>query len=141
MGGAGLLSGSSIHDITTALSIFCSQYRLYTAAAQVELLEINRIMPRLFLLACRLPSEALPMLQIYTLARLISLLQFRHGDAANYVLNVGNNYVNHITAEDMTMSMAAVPYLPVRPDLSATRVDQRPCPSVTCPGPPSRVDD
>ena len=33
-------------------------------------------------------------------------LQFR--DAANYVLNVGNNYVNHMAAKDMTMSMAAV---------------------------------
>jgi hypothetical protein len=46
------------------------------------------------------------MLKIYTLARLISLLQFR--DAANYVLNVGKNYVNHMAAKDMTMSMAAV---------------------------------
>jgi hypothetical protein len=75
------------------------------AAAQVELLETNR-MVRLFLNVYRLPSEALPMLQIYTLARLISLLQFR--DAANYVLNVGNNYVTHMAAKDMTMSMAAV---------------------------------
>ena len=75
------------------------------AVAQVELLETNR-MVRLFLLVYRLPSEALPMLQIYTLARLISLLQFR--DAANYVLNVGKNYVNHMAAKDMTMSMAAV---------------------------------
>jgi hypothetical protein len=75
------------------------------AVAQVELLETNR-MVRLFLLVYRLPSEALPMLQIYTLARLISLLQFR--DAANYVLNVGNNYVNHMAAKDMTMSMTAV---------------------------------
>ena len=46
------------------------------------------------------------MLKIYTLARLISLLQFR--DAANYVLNVGSNYVSHMPAKDMTMSMAAV---------------------------------
>ena len=75
------------------------------AVAQVELLETNR-MVRLFLNVYRLPSEALPMLQIYTLARLISLLQFR--DAANYVLNVGNNYVTHMAAKDMTMSMAAV---------------------------------
>ena len=42
------------------------------------------------------------MLKIYTLAHLISMLQFR--DAANYVLN----YVNHTAAKDMTMSMAAV---------------------------------
>jgi hypothetical protein len=76
-----------------------------TAVAQAELLETDR-MVRLFLLVYRLPSEALPMLQVYTLARLISLLQFR--DAANYVLNVGNNYVNHMAAKDMTMSMAAV---------------------------------
>ena len=34
------------------------------------------------------------------------MLQFR--DAANYVLNVGKNYVNHMAAKDMTMSMAAV---------------------------------
>ena len=63
-------------------------------------------MVRVFLLVHWLASEALPMLKIYTLARLISLLQFR--DAANYVLNVGNNYVNHMAAKDMTMSMAAV---------------------------------
>ncbi len=63
-------------------------------------------MVRVFLLVYWLASEALPMLKIYTLARLISLLQFR--DAANYVLNVGKNYVNHMTAKDMTMSMAAV---------------------------------
>jgi hypothetical protein len=81
------------------------EVRNIKTAAQVELLETNR-MVRLFLLVYRLPSEALPMLQIYTLARLISLLQFR--DAANYVLNVGNNYVNHMAAKDMTMSMAAV---------------------------------
>ena len=76
------------------------------AVAQVELLETSR-MVRLFLLVYRLPSEALPMLKIYTLARLISLLQFR--EPANYVLNVGSNYVNHMAAKDMTMSMAAVP--------------------------------
>ena len=46
------------------------------------------------------------MLKIYTLAHLISMLQFR--DPANYVLNVGTNYVNHTAAKDMTMSMAAV---------------------------------
>ena len=63
-------------------------------------------MVRVFLLVYWLASEALPMLKIYTLARLISLLQFR--DAANYVLNVGKNYVNHMAAKDMTMSMAAV---------------------------------
>ena len=64
-------------------------------------------MVRVFLLVYWLASEALPMLKIYTLARLmISLLQFR--DAANYVLKVGKNYVNHMAAKDMTMSMAAV---------------------------------
>ena len=63
-------------------------------------------MVRVFLLVCWLASEALPMLKIDTLARLISLFQFR--DAANYVLNVGKNYVNHMAAKDMTMSMAAV---------------------------------
>ena len=63
-------------------------------------------MVRVFLLVYWLASEALPMLKIDTLARLISLLQFR--DAANYVLNVGKNYVNHMAAKDMTMSMAAV---------------------------------
>ena len=62
-----------------------------TAVAQAELLETDR-MVRVFLLVYWLASEALPMLKIYTLARLISLLQFR--DAANYVMNVGNNYVN-----------------------------------------------
>jgi hypothetical protein len=56
--------------------------------------------------ALLLASEALPMLNIYTLARLISLLQFR--EVANYVLSVGNNYVSHMAAMDMTMSMAAV---------------------------------
>ena len=67
-----------------------------TAVAQAELLETDRMgcMVRVFLLVYWLASlsEALPMLKIYTLARLISLLQFR--DAANYVLNVGSNYVN-----------------------------------------------
>ena len=76
-----------------------------TAVAQAELLETDR-MVRVFLLVYWLASEALPMLKIYTLARLISLLQFR--DAANCVMNVGNNYVNHMAAKDMTMSMAAV---------------------------------
>ncbi len=63
-------------------------------------------MVRVFLLVYWLASEALPMLKIYTLARLISLLQFR--DSANHVLNLGKNYVNHMAAKDMTMSMAAV---------------------------------
>ena len=74
-----------------------------TAVAQAELLETDR-MVRVFLLVYWLASEALPMLKIYTLARLISLLQFRN--AANYVLNVGSNYVNHMTAKDMTMYSA-----------------------------------
>ena len=74
-----------------------------TAVAQAELLETHR-MVRVFLLVHWLASEALPMLKIYTLARLISLLQFRN--AANYVLNVGSNYVNHMAAKDMTMYSA-----------------------------------
>ena len=74
-----------------------------TAVAQAELLETDR-MVRVFLLVYWLASEALPMLKIYTLARLISLLQFRN--AANYVLNVGSNYVNHMAAKDMTMYSA-----------------------------------
>ena len=48
-----------------------------TAVAQAELLETDR-MVRVFLLVYWLASEALPMLRIYTLARLISLLQFRN---------------------------------------------------------------
>ena len=73
-----------------------------TAVAQAELLETDR-MVRVFLLVYWLASEALPMLKIYTLARLISLLQFR--DAANYVMNVGKNYVNHMAAKDISMSL------------------------------------